>query len=94
MSRAAKLAQRQKANSQFSLTQRPAQSIKETERERFLAPSRTNNSARMVNLPSSYSIAPQSNFDGPRGGMEHRPLGAGGMEAFRKMTQKSKKRAQ
>lgn len=89
---AAKLAQRQKANSQFSLTQRPALSTKESEREKFLAPARTNNSARMVNLPSSYNIAPKSTFDGPQGGMEHRPLGAGGMEAFRKMTQKSKKR--
>ncbi|KAF5007584.1 hypothetical protein FDECE_6092 [Fusarium decemcellulare] len=88
---AAKLAQRQKTNSQFSLSQRPAVSAKDAERERFLAPSRGNNSARMVNLPSSYSIAPQSTFTGT-GVQNHRPLGAGGMEAFRKMTQKSKKR--
>ncbi|KAF4981650.1 hypothetical protein FZEAL_2590 [Fusarium zealandicum] len=88
---AAKIAQRQKANSQFSLSQRPAQNAKEAERERFLAPARTNNSARMVNLPSSYTIAPQSTFAGNQD-QAHRPLGAGGMEAFRKMTQKSKKR--
>ncbi|KAH7010005.1 transcription factor IWS1 [Ilyonectria destructans] len=89
---AAKLAQRQKTNSQFSLTQRPAVSARDAERERFLAPARTNNQARMANLPSSYTIAPKSTFDGPQGGMGHRPLGAGGMEAFRKMTQKSKKK--
>jgi transcription factor SPN1 len=46
----------------------------------------------MVNLPSSYTVAPQSTFMGSQGS-SHRPLGAGGMEAFRKMTQKSKKRA-
>ncbi|RGP61514.1 transcription factor iws1 [Fusarium longipes] len=89
---AAKMAQRQKTNSQFSLSQRPALNTKEAERERLLAPSRGNNSARMVNLPSSYTVAPQSTFMGSQGS-GHRPLGAGGMEAFRKMTQKSKKRA-
>ncbi|KAH6884085.1 transcription factor IWS1 [Thelonectria olida] len=89
---AAKLAQRQKTNSQFSLTQRPAQTSRDAERERILAPARGNNQARMVNLPSSYTIAPMSTFDGNRGGMDHRPLGAGGMEAFRKMTQKRKKK--
>ncbi|KAM5347198.1 hypothetical protein ACJ41O_010203 [Fusarium nematophilum] len=89
---AARTAQRQKTNSQFSLSQRPVLSAKDAERERFLAPSRANNSARMVNLPSSYTIAPKSTFDGNRD-QNHRPLGAGGMEAFRKMTQKSKKRA-
>ncbi|CAM1501539.1 Fc.00g035230.m01.CDS01 [Cosmosporella sp. VM-42] len=88
---AAKLAQRQKTNSQFSLTQRPAQNARDAERERFLAAPRSNNNARMSNLPSSYTIAPMSTFDGTRG-TDHRPLGAGGMEAFRKMTQKSKKR--
>ncbi|KAM0425004.1 hypothetical protein ACHAPT_009805 [Fusarium lateritium] len=88
---AAKTAQRQKANSQFSLSQRPAQSSRDAERERFLAPSRSNNSARMVNLPSSYTIAPQSTFTGTRD-QNHRPLGAGGMDAFRKLTQKSKKK--
>ncbi|KAJ3480151.1 hypothetical protein NLG97_g8139 [Lecanicillium saksenae] len=89
---AAKLQQRQKAGTQFSLTQRPAQSAAEVERERMLAPTRANNEARMASLPSSYTIAPMSTFDGNRAN-DHRPLGASGMEAFRKMTQKSKKRA-
>ncbi|KAJ6785027.1 hypothetical protein PWT90_10900 [Aphanocladium album] len=89
---AAKLQQRQKAGTQFSLTQRPAQSASEVERERMLAPTRANNEARMASLPSSYTIAPMSTFDGNRAN-DHRPLGASGMEAFRKMTQKSKKRA-
>jgi transcription factor SPN1 len=45
----------------------------------------------MVNLPASYTIAPMSTFDGAKS-QDHRPLGAGGMEAFRRMTQKNKKR--
>lgn len=45
----------------------------------------------MASLPSSYTIAPKSTFDGSQG-QDHLPLGASGMEAFRKMTQKSKKR--
>lgn len=85
------MAQRQKAGSQFSLTQRPAQSSQEAERERMLAPAASNNRARMSGLQSSYTIAPRSTFDGTRG-TDHRPLGASGMEAFRKMTQKSKKK--
>lgn len=88
---AAKLQQRQKAGTQFTLSQRPAQSAAEVERERMLAPTRLNNEARMASLPSSYTIAPMSTFDGNRAN-DHRPLGASGMEAFRKMTQKSKKR--
>ena len=90
---AAKLAQRQQqAGSQFNLTERPAaQSAAELERERMLAPIRANNQARMASLPSSYTIAPRSTFDGTRGS-EHRPLGASGMEAFRRMTQKNKKK--
>ncbi|KAK9442169.1 transcription factor IWS1 [Metarhizium brunneum] len=88
---AAKLAQRQKIGSQFSLSQRPAMSARDAERERILAPVGSSNRARMTSLPESYTIAPKSTFDGARGS-EHRPLGAGGMEAFRKMTQKTKKR--
>ncbi|KHN94390.1 transcription factor IWS1 [Metarhizium album ARSEF 1941] len=88
---AAKLAQRQKIGSQFSLTQRPAMSARDAQRERMLAPVGSSNRARMTSLPQSYTIAPKSTFDGTRGS-EHRPLGAGGMEAFRKMTQKTKKR--
>ncbi|KAG9254039.1 transcription factor IWS1 [Emericellopsis atlantica] len=74
---AAKMAQRAKANSQFSLTQRPAQK-------------EDGNRARAGGLPSSYTIAPRSTFEGT-GGTDHRPLGAGGMDAFRRMTQKKKK---
>ncbi|GJN72422.1 transcription factor IWS1 [Purpureocillium lilacinum] len=83
---AAKVAQRQKSGSQFSLTQRPAQSA----RDAFLAPARADNQARMGHLPQSYTIAPKSTFDGTRG-QDHRPLGASGMEAFRRMTQKKKR---
>lgn len=75
------MAQRQKAGSQFSLTQRPAAS----------QGGDVENHARASNLPSSYTIAPRSTFEGQRGNA-HRPLGSGGMEAFRKMTQKSKKK--
>ena len=50
----------------------------------------SNNRARMSSLPESYTIAPKSTFEGAHGS-GHRPLGAGGMEAFRKMTQKKKK---
>jgi len=77
---AAKMAQRQKAGSQFTLSQRPAASQAADE-----------NRARASGLPSSYTIAPRSTFDGQRGNA-HRPLGSGGMEAFRKMTQKGKKK--
>lgn len=84
--------QRQQAGSQFSLTQRPAQSSFQTERERALAAPGGNNRARMSNLPASYTIAPRSTFDGTRG-TDHRPVGSGGAEAFRKMTQKNKKRS-
>ncbi|KAF4119452.1 hypothetical protein GMORB2_4717 [Geosmithia morbida] len=88
---AAKLAQRQQAGSQFSLTQRPAQSSFEAERERALAAPSGNSRARMGGLPASYTIAPRSTFDGARG-TDHRPVGSGGAEAFRRMTQKNKKR--
>jgi transcription factor SPN1 len=85
------MAQRQKVGSHFNLPQRPSQSSYEAERERILAPPGANNRARMAGLPQSYTIAPESTFDGS-GGLDHRPLGAGGMEAFRKMTQKGKKK--
>lgn len=85
------MAQRQKMGSQYaSAGDGPSKSAADIERERILAPTRSNNQARMVNMPSSYTIAPRSTFDGTRGS-EHRPLGANGMEAFRKMTQKKKK---
>ncbi|KAL7922851.1 transcription factor [Trichoderma austrokoningii] len=90
---AAKMAQRRKQGAQFTISERPAQTAAEAERERILAPVRGGNQARMVNLPASYTIAPVSTFDGTNRTQDHRPLGAGGMEAFRKMTQKKKKAA-
>lgn len=85
---AAKLAQRQKQGTQFTLSQRPAQSSQEGD----AVPGSGVSRARVSGLPQSYTIAPRSTFDGTLG-TEHRPLGAGGMEAFRKMTQKTKKKA-
>ncbi|KAK0730092.1 hypothetical protein B0H67DRAFT_479007 [Lasiosphaeris hirsuta] len=94
---AAKLAQRQEAavsGSQLTLTQRPAgKTAYELERERMLAPDPVNtNRARPAGLPASYSIAPRSTFDAGARGPDHRPIGSAGMEAFRKLTQKGKKR--
>ncbi len=90
---AAKLAQRQEAaagGSQFTLTQRSV-SRADAERARILAPEVTNpNRARAPGLPATYTIAPRSTFDG-RSGADHRPIGAAGTEAFRKMTQKGKR---
>jgi transcription factor SPN1 len=86
---AAKRTARQKVGSQFTLSERPAKSA---ERDRLLALAGGDNQARVASLPATYTIAPQSTFEGARGDA-HRPLGAGGMEAFRRMTQKSKKKA-
>lgn len=73
--------------SQITLTQRPAMSQQETERARLLAPRPLNpGRAQLGGLPATYTIAPKSTIDPSRGGP--RPLGAGGIEAFRKMTQK------
>ncbi|KAH6603122.1 transcription factor iws1 [Trichoderma cornu-damae] len=88
---AAKLAQRRKTGNQFILSERPAQSAREAERERLLAPVGGGSRARLANLPATYTIAPKSTFEGNKG-HDHRPLGAVGMEAFRRMTQKNKKR--
>lgn len=94
---AAKLALRQEASgvssSQITLTQRPAGKTKyELERERALAPEPINpNRAQRLGLPASYTVAPKSTFDQNRTG-DHRPIGAGGIEAFRKMTAKGKGR--
>lgn len=64
-------------------------------RAKALEPVRTNsNRARPVGMPSSYTVAPVSNMGAggaaPMG--DHRPVGASGVEAFRRMTQKGKKR--
>ncbi|RYO76938.1 hypothetical protein DL766_008159 [Monosporascus sp. MC13-8B] len=89
---AAKLRQVTGGSSQLTLTQRPAsQTVRDAERERILAPATQSNRARVVGLPSSYTIAPRSTFD-PSRGPEHRPIGSSGLEAFRKMTQKGKKK--
>lgn len=60
-------------------------------RAKALEPVRTNpNRARPVGQPQSYTVAPVSNMD--TSSQDHRPVGASGVEAFRKMTQKGKKR--
>lgn len=93
---AAKIAQRQEAalsGSQMSLPQRPAGKSKfDEERERLLRPEAVDSKrARPAGLPASYTIAPKSTFDGSSQ-PDFKPIGAAGLEAFRKMTQKGKKR--
>jgi transcription factor SPN1 len=62
------------------------------ERQRQLAPPTANNNrAKPAGLPATYTVAPRSTFD-PNRNDGYRPLGAGGLEAFRKMTQKGKKK--
>ncbi|KAI0476281.1 hypothetical protein GGR56DRAFT_674759 [Xylariaceae sp. FL0804] len=85
---AAKKAQAKHGSSQLTtLSQRP----RDVERERVLAPTGSNNRARVAGgLAPAFTVAPRSTFD-PSRGPEHRPIGASGMEAFRRMTQKKKK---
>ncbi|KAH9897126.1 hypothetical protein F4778DRAFT_744460 [Xylariomycetidae sp. FL2044] len=85
---AAKLRQATGASSQFTLTQRPALD----ERDRVLGSSQPNNRARAPGLPQAYTIAPKSVLN-PSRGPDHRPIGASGLEAFRKIAQKGKKKA-
>ncbi|KAK8070386.1 hypothetical protein PG997_010589 [Apiospora hydei] len=92
---AAKL--RQTAGSQFTLSQRPGPpatqvSRRDAERERILAqPDKGSNRARVVGLPSSYSVAPKSTFTtSQQSGPEYRPIGASGDAAFRKIMLKNK----
>ncbi|KAK4168747.1 transcription factor iws-1 [Cladorrhinum sp. PSN259] len=91
---AAKKAQATEATyggSQLTLTQRPAgKSRFEIERERALAPEVKGNRAVMPGLPQSYTVAPKSTFNASQAGSEHRPIGSGGAEAFRKMITKGK----
>lgn len=64
-------------------------SQRELERERFLAQPSRSNRARVESGNTSYTVAPKSNFDVTKGIDEtQRPIGAGGMEAFRRMTAK------
>ncbi|KAI0020033.1 hypothetical protein F4780DRAFT_744233 [Xylariomycetidae sp. FL0641] len=65
---------------------------RDAERAKALAPLQDNKRARVTGLPQSYSIAPRSTFDPSARGPDHRPIGSGGMEAFRKMTQRGKKK--
>jgi len=95
--RAAKTALRHEAvrgGSQLTLTQRPAGKSKyELERERQLAPKPLNtNRARPAGLPASYTVAPKSTFDASKA-PDYKPIGHHGLEAFKKLTQKGKKRA-
>lgn len=64
-------------------------SQKEVERERMLAAPRVSNRARLETHSASYTVAPKSTFD-PARAMDpaSRPIGASGLEAFRKMTAK------
>lgn len=89
--RAAKLRQ-VTTNSQLTLNQRQtSQNLAEAERARILAPVKDVSRARVAGLPATYTIAPRSTFD-PSRAQDFRPIGAGGLEAFRKITQKGKKK--
>ncbi|KFY42015.1 hypothetical protein V495_04706 [Pseudogymnoascus sp. VKM F-4514 (FW-929)] len=64
-------------------------SRKELDRERVLAAPRPGNRARLETHSASYTVAPKSTFDPQRAvDPASRPIGASGMEAFRKMTAK------
>lgn len=67
---------------------------RELERERMLAPAiRNNNRARMETSSASYTVAPKSTFDPARSAdPSMKPIGASGMEAFRRMTAKQGKK--
>ena len=80
--------------SQLSSSQRPVMSQRELERERMLAPAiRNNNRARMETSSASYTVAPKSTFDASRAlDPSSKPIGASGIEAFRKMTAKQGKK--
>ncbi|CAG8977771.1 hypothetical protein HYALB_00011156 [Hymenoscyphus albidus] len=76
-------------SSQMPASQRAGMSQREIERERVLAQPNRSNRARLETSNTSYTIAPKSTFD-PSKGIDpmSRPIGAGGAEAFRKMTAK------
>ncbi|KAG4422331.1 hypothetical protein IFR04_004483 [Cadophora malorum] len=80
-------------SSQLAPSQRIALSQKELERERVLAQPNRSSRARVESGNTSYTIAPKSTFDASKGlDPSSRPIGAGGMEAFRKMTAKQGKK--
>jgi len=72
-----------------------AQSRFDIERERALAPVVVNpNRARPAGLPQAYTVAPKSTYDATHAGngLDYRPIGADALDAFRKMTQRNKKK--
>ncbi|KAG9240432.1 hypothetical protein BJ878DRAFT_292384 [Calycina marina] len=74
-------------------SQRSGMTQTEAERRQFLAAPIRSNRARVETSNTSYTIAPKSTFDPTRGlDPASRPIGAGGMEAFRKMTAKQGKK--
>ena len=78
--------------SHMTLTQRPAVSRQEAQRARVLAPRPfIPGRAEIGGLPASYTIAPKSTIDISKGGQ--RPIGADGVEAFKRMTQKKGRKA-
>ncbi|KAF7865268.1 hypothetical protein EAF04_006245 [Stromatinia cepivora] len=80
-------------SSQMPSSQRTQLTARDIERQRLLAPKIISNRARMETSNTSYSIAPRSNFDPSRGlDPSSRPIGAGGVDAFRKMTAKQGKK--
>jgi len=80
-------------SSQMPSSQRTPLTARDIERQRLLAPKILSNRARMETSNASYTVAPRSNFDPSRGlDPSARPIGAGGMEAFRKMTAKQGKK--
>ncbi|APA11015.1 hypothetical protein SS1G_03279 [Sclerotinia sclerotiorum 1980 UF-70] len=80
-------------SSQMPSSQRTQLTARDIERQRLLAPKIISNRARMETSNTSYSIAPRSNFDPSRGlDPASRPIGAGGVDAFRKMTAKQGKK--
>jgi len=90
---AAQLALRPSGTQPSQFSQRTGLSQRDIERERILAQPNRSNRARIEASNASYTIAPQSTFDASKGmDPAARPIGAGGMEAFRKMTAKQTKK--
>ncbi|KAI1399266.1 hypothetical protein F4819DRAFT_465734 [Hypoxylon fuscum] len=89
---AAKLRQVGASSSQLTLNQRTAAQIAAEERARILGPAKAVSAARVAALPTTYTVAPRSTFDS-NSAPANRPIGASGMEAFRKMTMKKKRAA-
>lgn len=77
---------------QSQATQRSSLSQKDLDRERVLAPAVRSNRARMETSNASYSVAPRSTFDSSKVDPSTKPIGASGMDAFRKMTAKQGKK--